>query len=264
MTVKQVKSEFGNFLLGVNGGEAEALTAALDAGAVCLQTLTTACLPDLDLADTGGLDVLPRSAVMRQTMDVLRKGVQQSGIEFHARRMRPVLIAAMVDATLAAMLKAGPIASAYVVCGECGAFQIEMEGVLDVPAEARGALWLEMVHGLRPGVVRGGIVSAGARFGNAPSSHADIVTLYGAQAAETALAAILVAEAAQMKGSAGGHSFPPVEEVWDALSSGVRLLSTLRDQRLLRSGVLTMRGRGRLVGTISADRLLRFGVSDWR
>ncbi|MEQ9518302.1 MAG: hypothetical protein RLN89_02555 [Parvibaculum sp.] len=267
MTVRIVEGRSGSFLLSLNGGDAEVVRDALDAGVVRLQSLEAECLPDFDLIETGSIDVLPRSAVMRRAMEVLRQGVVQTGIEYDASYVPPVLLGALADDVLATMLDGRHFDSAYVVSGESGAFQIDMEGVLDVPSKTRGALWLEMIHGLRPGMVRGGIAFAGPRFGNfgnALTSGADIVSLHGATAAETALSALLVAGAAQLDASARTASVPPVEAVWDALSAGVRLLSVLRNHRFVRSGVLTLRGRGRSVGPIRVDRLVRFGVSDWR
>ncbi len=264
VTIRVHENGLGSFLLSLNGGDGAQVQSALDGGCARLNQLEEECAPDFDLIGTGSLDVLPRSAVMRRVMEVLRSAAAQAGIAYAASRVPAVLRGAIVDDVLATMLNDHPFDSAFVVSGECGAFQIEMEGVLDVPAEARTGLWLEMVHGLRPGIVRGGIVSAGARFDEHPSGDADIVTLYGACATETALAATLVAESVEMNSAARQVSIPPVEEIWDALSKGARTLSRLRDQRLVRSGVLTLRGRGRLIGMISADRLLRFGVSDWR
>jgi len=54
------------------------------------------------------------------------------------------------------------------------------------------------------------------------------------------------------------------EAVWDALGDGARVASSLRSAGHLKSAVLTFRGRGRAIGPLDGDRLLRFGVSNWR
>ena len=57
---------------------------------------------------------------------------------------------------------------------------------------------------------------------------------------------------------------PTAEAVWDALAPGARAASALRSAGYLKSAVLTFRGRGRAIGPIEGDRLLRFGMSRWR
>lgn len=54
------------------------------------------------------------------------------------------------------------------------------------------------------------------------------------------------------------------DAVWDRLAHAARRAQTLiRDRRLI-AAALTYRGRGRLLGPLSGDRLIRFGVSAWR
>lgn len=57
---------------------------------------------------------------------------------------------------------------------------------------------------------------------------------------------------------------PTVEAVFEALSKGARAASALRRAGHLRAAVISLRGRGRVIGPLDGDRLLRFGVSDWR
>ena len=56
----------------------------------------------------------------------------------------------------------------------------------------------------------------------------------------------------------------PADQIWEALSSGVRGALALRQARVVKAGVLTLKGRGRVIGPIDQNQLLRFGVSDWR
>lgn len=241
---------------------------ALKTGLACLHEAAEEAAGDLDLISQGSLDILPRSEFARAAMEAARTAVHAGHPDHSVAAARYALAGALADGALTEMEGVGPLTSAYVVSGECGAFSIKMDGVLDVPSELRSALWLEVVHGLRPGVVKGGVAVAGARV---PAEHvsgaggdADAVAIYARSGAEAALSAILVADSVELSGTAKRQSIPSAEEIWDALSKGVRVLSPLREANLVRTGVLALRGRGRRVGTIAEDRLLRFGVSEWR
>ncbi len=54
------------------------------------------------------------------------------------------------------------------------------------------------------------------------------------------------------------------DAVWQVLSAAVRQATVLRDKRLLGAAALGVKGRGRTIGPVDGDRLLRFGVSEWR
>ncbi len=54
------------------------------------------------------------------------------------------------------------------------------------------------------------------------------------------------------------------EPIWDALSSGVRIAASARSSDGIKAAAITLHGRGRLVGPILPDRLIRFGVSEWK
>jgi len=54
------------------------------------------------------------------------------------------------------------------------------------------------------------------------------------------------------------------EAIWDALSAAARVASAARQAGRLRRAVLTLNGRGRIIGSLDGNRLLRFGVSEWR
>ncbi len=54
------------------------------------------------------------------------------------------------------------------------------------------------------------------------------------------------------------------EVVWDRLAHAARRAQSLLRERRMLAAALTFRGRGRLIGPIAGDLLIRFGVSAWR
>lgn len=52
--------------------------------------------------------------------------------------------------------------------------------------------------------------------------------------------------------------------IWDRLSHAARRAQALGKEGRLQAAALAFRGRGRLVGPITGDLLIRFGVSAWR
>jgi len=256
------------FYVGVSSEDPALSDQALEVGVTWLRQAAEKAAVDLDLISQGSLDVLPRSEVARTAMEAARTAVHAGHSEHSISAARYALSGALADKVVSKMLDVGALSSTYVVSGECGAFSIKMDAVLDVPSELRSALWLEVIHGLRPGIVQGGVAVAGARvsgkFASGADGDADAVAVYARSGAEAALSAILVADSVQLSETAKRQTIPSTEDIWDALSKGVRVLSPLREANLLRTGVLALRGRGRRIGTISEDRLLRFGVSEWR
>lgn len=55
-----------------------------------------------------------------------------------------------------------------------------------------------------------------------------------------------------------------VEAVWDVLSAGAQVALRLREENHLIACAIGLRGRGRLIGPLSGERLIRFGVSKWQ
>lgn len=264
MVTRLVSIEAGDFLLGAATASGEALEHVLDAGQTALDAAAADIGGDMDLVTGGSLDVLPRSGAARLAMEAARSAAHAGDIAHSADAARHAIVGALADQALEAMKAEGHAGAAFAVSGECGAFSIGMEDVLDVPANARGSLWLEVVRGLRPAVIKGGIAVTGARIPQARVGDGDAVAIYAPSAADAALSAVLVGEAIRMRPEALKQPIPPAEEIWDALSRGVRVLLPLREANMVRAGVLALRGRGRLIGPIAGDRILRFGVSDWR
>ena len=54
------------------------------------------------------------------------------------------------------------------------------------------------------------------------------------------------------------------DAVWDRLAAGARRAAVLRNQKTLIAAAFAWRGRGRVVGPLNPDLLIRFWVSSWR
>ena len=264
MSTTSVEILGATYYLGVSAEDASVSDSAVATGVAFLKQSARDAEGDMDLVSRGHLDVLPRSEAARTALEAARTAVHAGHPDQSIAAAQYAVAGALADQTVRHMGEGPHLASAYVVSGECGAFSIDFDAVLDVPSDLRGALWLEMVRGLRPGVIKGGIAIAGRRVPNSAGGDADIVAVYARSAAEAALSAILIADSVELSDRAKRQAIPTAEDIWDALSQGVRMFSPLRQANLARTGVLAQRGRGRCVGEIAEDRLLRFGVSDWR
>lgn len=264
MSTTSVEILGATYYLGAGAEGGSESDSAVSAGLGFLRQAARDAEGDVDLIAQGHLDVLPRSEAARTALEAARTAVHSGHAEHSIEAAQYAIVGALADQTVRHMGERGGVASAYVVSGECGAFNIGFDAVLDVPSELRGALWLEMIRGLRPGVIKGGIAVAGRRVPNSADGDADLVAVHARSGAEAALSAILIADSVNLSDRAKKQAIPATEDIWDALSKGVRVLSPLRQANLVRTGVLALRGRGRCVGPIAQDRLLRFGVSDWR
>lgn len=129
----------------------------------------------------------------------------------------------------------------------------ERFALADAPAED---LAFEVLRALpvSSGARRGGIWTA---TGEAP----DAVTVLARTAvdAHTGAGAIF-----QDVSAAILTAHNPLDDVWEQLSKGAKLASTLKAAGRLEAAVIAWRGRGRIIGPIHGDLLMRFGVSTWR
>ncbi len=264
MSTTSVEIQGAIYHLGASAEDASVSDSAVAAGVAFLKQAVREAEDDMGLVSQGHLDVLPRSEAARTALEAARTAVHAGHPDHSIAAAKYAVVGALADQVVQHMREAAHVTSVYVVSGECGTFSIDFDAVLDVPSDLRGALWLEMIRGLRPGVVKGGIAVAGHRVPNSADGDADIVAVYARSGAEAALSAILIADSVDLSDWANNQAIPATEDIWDALSKGVRVLSPLRQANLVRTGVLALRGRGRCVGQIAQDRLLRFGVSDWR
>ncbi|MBX3496439.1 MAG: hypothetical protein KF769_09375 [Parvibaculum sp.] len=259
-------------------GAREALDAGMDAAREISQTL----IADAELLAGGSADVLPRGKAGRLTMDA-HQTVRDA---LPADSLPPVLAAlpgAICDVVVAAMRERCGGASLFVsldgviaVHREAGSAVPPRAGLLPVLREFSAALGAELQGG----------VGLGGTHSPAPTSGLiDLVAVQARGAALAGLVASVLADAGDVAGVGreparlrdrlfdmgwkgrrvtGGTGLIEPEAVWQALSAGVRRASALREKRLLRAAALGLKGRGRTVGPVDGDRLLRFGVSEWR
>lgn len=89
----------------------------------------------------------------------------------------------------------------------------------------------------------------------------DIVSVVAPSAAAAATAAQAIGAAIAPPGSV-----PPgdADAIWEALSRGARLAQQFRASRRIAAAAMTWKGRGRTVGPVNGDLLVRYGVSAWR
>lgn len=263
-------------------GAREALDAAMDTA----RDLSRSVLADAELLATGAGNVLPGSKAGRLALE----SANQFRELLPVSNFPPVLAAvpgATCDAVLESMLDAAWNfgGANYVAVSLGDAVAIHQE-----PGTAAGCdgimqpLVGEFVSALGAGM-QGGVALGGAQSAVPSCGSLDIVAIQSKTAAAAGFSAALVADAAgdsalpgrglkprdrlmalawEGRAIAAPRGLVEPEIVWQELSSSIRLATALRDKRLLRAAALGFKGRGRTIGPIDGDRLLRFGVSEWR
>lgn len=254
---------------------------ALDAATDMARALARAVIEDAELLAQGG-DVLPRGAVGRHALEAIApfRDMQTGDLP-------PPLAAlpgAICDTVLDAMRRAAGEADFIIVALGNAAAIHEAPGIALPPEADMSPVLAEFARALGPGI-QGGVALGGIHSAMPTRGALDLAAVQSRSAAHAGFAAALVADAAAAgftppKGEmprdrllAAGWAGRAVarapglvepEAIWDALSASVRQASALRDRRLLSAAALGFRGRGRTIGPIDGDRLLRFGVSEWR
>ncbi len=206
-----------------------------------------------------------------------------------ADRLPPALAAlpgSVCDVVLAAARnvadRAGGVDFSFVSLGDASAIHME-PGVAAPQDMDMPAVLGEFIGALGSGV-QGGAAIGGIRSGIPTCGLLDIVAAQSKSAALAGLTAVAIADAALVPTRSSGHTprdklmalgwrgravsaatgFIEPELVWEALSLSFRRGTALREKKLLRAAALGLKGRGRTIGPIDGDRLLRFGVSEWR
>jgi hypothetical protein len=269
----------GVLRLAASGADAH---AAIEAGIDAARETAASLIADGDLVARNSLDMLPRGAAARTIPDVARVFMQALG----AADMSPLLVAlpgAVCDVVLAVMREAGALEFAVATLGDALAFHLEAGASLPLLPSMPLVLG-EFTRALGGGA-EGGVALAGHGCFFPTSGIADGVA---AQARSAALAAFiaaaiadsmtlstakprrarivdpLVAHAWEGRIIADAAGLIPPEDIWEALSKGMKRAGILREKRLLRATAFALKGRGRTLGPIDGDRLVRFGVSEWR
>lgn len=269
----------GRLALAARG---EGARDAIDAGMDAAREVSLSLLTDAELLSTGRGNVLPRGKAARFALEAAH--VFRDALP--ADMLPPVLAAlpgSVCDVVLTAMRNAADdVELSFVSLGDVSAIHME-PGVaapqnMDIPAVLG-----EFIGALGSGV-QGGAAIGGIRSGIPTCGLLDIVAAQSKSAALAGLTAVAVADAALAATGSSGHmprdklmalgwrgravsaatGFIEPELVWEALSLSFRRGTALREKKLLRATALGLKGRGRTIGPIDGDRLLRFGVSEWR
>lgn len=155
----------------------------------------------------------------------------------------------------------------------------EIESAAEAAAAAAALDWSVIVQdgALQLRLARG--ISLPAALGAASRAWELAASLIGPIEVALAVATGPALDAAAVLTPLGGNApaeaaalarmpLPALEEgpdvIWDRLGHAARRAQTLIREGRIRAAALTFRGRGRLIGPISGDLLLRFGVSAWR
>ncbi|MEN6543397.1 hypothetical protein [Parvibaculum sp.] len=265
----------------------EGAHAALDAGFDAARETAATLMADAELIANArsSLDLLPRGHAGRLASDAMR-AMAQAVPTAQPSDLPPLLVAlpgAVCDVVAEAMRNAGACDIVVVSLGDALSFHVGGGAVL--PADLSLPLVTgEFLRMLGDGQ-SGGVALFGA-YAHFPSSGvADRVALHAKSAALASLAAAyvadgtreagaphrrgriadpLVARAVEGRALAGHVGLLAPETIWDVLSSGMKRASQLREKRLLRAAALALKGRGRTLGPVDGNRLVRFGVSEWR
>lgn len=257
--------------------------AALDAGMDAVRDLLGSLMGDAELLARNSFDVLPRSAAARAVLDQARSFAHSLG----AASMPPLLVAlpgAICDAVLAAMQAAAKLVFASVSLGDALACHF-VGGLPSAMVPALPQVSGEFLAALGHNATGGGVALAGTTRGFPDIGVADLVAAQSSSAVLAALVAASLADAMTWRGARADRrrivdplvsqgfagrelviapGLIPPEDIWEVLSKGVTRANVLRDKRQFQAAAFALKGRGRIVGPLGGDRLLRFGVSEWR
>lgn len=139
---------------------------------------------------------------------------------------------------------------------------------------AHGALHLHLPPGaaVPPEAGPADLLWEAARALSAPEGgaplRASVAVARGATLDAAAAIAPLGGDAAGLAAALADLPAPPlepgIEAIWERLSHVARRAQALKKEGRLAAAALACRGRGRLIGGLSGDLLIRFGVSAWR
>ena len=256
---------------------------AVAAGIDAAREIASSLMGDAELLSRGSVDVLPRGVASRALLEAARGLMALLSDE----AMPPVLVGlpgAVCDVVINAMREVGDTDFASATLCDVSAFYRNASA----PAAALAALPLmagEFLRGLSSDCASGGIAFSGMGRFFPTRGVADLVAVLGDTAVLSALSAAVLGDtmtwpqakanrrrivdplvAAAYAGRASVYlpGLIPPDEIRETLSKGVRMASRLREKRVLLTAVFALKGRGRTSGPIAGDRLLRFGVSEWR
>ena len=268
----------------------EAAYAALEAGLDAAREVAATLMADAELIanaqfDGGAFDLLPRGHAGRLAADAMR-AMTQAVPASRLSDLPPPLVAlpgAVCDVVMEEMRNAGACDTVVVSLGDALAFHVVGGATMpaDIVLPPVTAEFLRMLGDGQSGGVA--LFGASAHFPSAGITdrgalHAKCAALASLSAAYVVdgmstlgmpcrterIADPLVARAVEGRALAGRVGLLAPETIWDVLSGGMKRAAQLREKRLLRAVALALKGRGRTLGPVDGNRLVRFGVSEWR
>lgn len=261
-------------------GARDALDVAMDTARELSQTV----IADAELLARGAVNVLPRGKGGRLAIEAAGL-FRDAGLQ-DPPPLLAALPGAVCDTVLEAMLdvarQSGGAEFISVSLGDTLAFHQEPGARFPADTDMPPVLG-EFLAALGEGI-QGGAALGGVHSGIPTQGALDIVAIQSKSAAVAGFAAAAVSDAAiggtpkagptpkdrliasawQGRTIAAAAGVLEPDMLWQVLSAAVRQATSLRDKRLLRAAALGVKGRGRTVGPVDGDRLLRFGVSEWR
>lgn len=208
-------------------------------------------------SDEAGTDVLAQTALGRE---VASRAHAVSGAAGAPPLLAPALDAALMDAALGESLEASSPNRFGIAHDKSIAYVLAADAQFPDLPDMPDGMAFELLRSLdAPVALRGEVGGVAVVTASNWSASAEAV---GVVARSACLAQLCATAIEKMVSRPDGELSPEV--VWDALGDGARAVSSLRSAGHLKSAVLTFRGRGRAIGPIEGDRLLRFGVSNWR
>ena len=208
-------------------------------------------------SDEAGTDVLAQTQIGRDVASSAHAVGNSAG---STPLLAPALDAALMDAALEEALEVAMPARFGIAQDKSIAYALgEGAQFPDLPDMPDGMAF-ELLRSLEtPIALKGETGGVAVVTASNWSASAEAV---GVVARSASLAQLCATAIERMVSRPEGELSPEV--VWDALGAGARAASALRSAGYLKSAVLTFRGRGRVIGPVEGDRLLRFGVSSWR
>jgi hypothetical protein len=214
-------------------------------------------LAPLIAADLGVLSQDDDEAVV--TSDCARAALEAAG-QFQLVFSPDLMAAALADFVIGHVLSQVGSGLVRVDMAHITAWAGPVDSALRL-VDGRPPLACDLAFGLTGASKRA--VALGGKRGGAAHGFADAVAVLASHAVRAQAGALAIGKAVSVPSAEGGKALA-AEVIWDALSQGARIGQRLKSQKLIEAAVLTAKGRGRTMGALKPDPLIRFGVSDWR
>jgi len=256
---------------------------AVEAGIDAAREIAASLMSDAELLTRGSVDVLPRGLAARGLLEAARGVMALVPVE-GSLPLLSGLPGAVCDVVVSAMREVGDIEFVSATLGDASAFYRD-GNVSDSVLAGLPLMTGEFVSALSSDCPSGGVAFAGTGRFFPTGGVADLIVTLGEMASFSALSAALLSDAMVWPQATPRHrriadplvatayeerplveaaGLMPPDEIWETLSKGMRMASRLREKRILSAAAFALKGRGRVTGPVAGDRLLRFGVSEWR